>query len=70
MKCPFLLGDMDDRISNANSGIKMRPLLFSRRPGDPARLVASSNKAKKILGWKPSRGIEEIIRTAAISSVY
>ncbi len=24
-----------------------------RRPGDPARLVASADKAKKVLGWKP-----------------
>ncbi len=26
-----------------------------RRAGDPAQLVASSDKAKSILGWKPSR---------------
>lgn len=26
-----------------------------RRPGDPAQLVASSEKAKAVLGWKPSR---------------
>jgi len=51
-------------------GKKVKYKIAPRRPGDPARLVASSNKAKKILGWKPSRGIEEIIRTAAISSVY
>ena len=24
-----------------------------RRPGDPDRLIASSEKAKKVLGWKP-----------------
>ena len=27
-----------------------------RRAGDPARLVASSEKAKKILGWNPVQG--------------
>lgn len=36
-----------------------------RRPGDPARLVASSQKAKKVLGWSPrTPEIEEIVRSA------
>ena len=36
-----------------------------RRAGDPARLVASSEKAKKILGWKPVHdSLEEIIASA------
>lgn len=36
-----------------------------RRAGDPAKLIASSNKARKILGWKPEHAeIEEIIATA------
>ena len=36
-----------------------------RRAGDPARLVASSEKARKILGWKPVHdSLEEIIASA------
>ncbi len=36
-----------------------------RRPGDPARLIASNKKAKEVLGWTPSRpGLHEIIQTA------
>lgn len=36
-----------------------------RRPGDPARLVASSEKAKRELGWKPIyTSIEEIVASA------
>lgn len=36
-----------------------------RRAGDPARLVASSEKAKRILGWKPVHAsLEEIIASA------
>lgn len=36
-----------------------------RRAGDPAKLIASSNKARKILGWKPEHAeLEEIIATA------
>ena len=36
-----------------------------RRPGDPAQLVASSEKAKAVLGWKPQYAdLETIISTA------
>ena len=36
-----------------------------RRPGDPARLVASSEKARRVLGWRPRHDdIREIIDTA------
>jgi UDP-glucose 4-epimerase len=36
-----------------------------RRPGDPAVLVASSEKIKKELGWSPKYGdLEQIIRSA------
>lgn len=37
----------------------------SRRAGDPARLVASSEKAKSVLGWNPVHdSLEEIIASA------
>jgi UDP-glucose 4-epimerase len=36
-----------------------------RREGDPAVLIASSSKAKKVLGWKPIReNIEVMIKDA------
>lgn len=36
-----------------------------RRPGDPAILVASADKARRVLGWKPSYSdIKTIIKTA------
>lgn len=36
-----------------------------RRAGDPARLVASSEKAKKVLGWKPVHdSLDDIIQSA------
>lgn len=36
-----------------------------RRAGDPAVLIASSEKAQKVLGWKPEHNtLEEIIRSA------
>jgi UDP-glucose 4-epimerase len=37
-----------------------------RRPGDPPYLIASSDKAQKILHWKPGFSLEDIVRTAWI----
>ncbi|GAA1813577.1 UDP-glucose 4-epimerase GalE [Nesterenkonia flava] len=36
-----------------------------RRAGDPAVLVASPEKARRLLGWLPERGLEEMIADAA-----
>ncbi|MCH3978048.1 MAG: UDP-glucose 4-epimerase GalE [Candidatus Methanomethylophilus sp.] len=36
----------------------------SRREGDPAELIADSTKAGSILGWNPSRTLDDSIRTA------
>jgi UDP-glucose 4-epimerase len=39
--------------------------VVARRPGDPARLVASYEKAEKILGWRPEiASIEDMIADA------
>jgi UDP-glucose 4-epimerase len=45
---------------------KTIPLEFARpRPGDPAVLVASTEKLKKELGWKPKYdSISEIVKSA------
>ncbi|MFN3639118.1 MAG: UDP-glucose 4-epimerase GalE [Chloroherpetonaceae bacterium] len=37
----------------------------ARRPGDPAKLIGSAEKAKRVLGWKPKfNHLETIISTA------
>jgi len=47
------------------TGIDFKVLKSKRRIGDPARLVASSKKIKKELGWKPKlSNPETIIQTA------
>ncbi len=39
--------------------------IVARRAGDPAKLIASSEKAKQILGWSPKRtNIDQIIEDA------
>jgi len=38
--------------------------ITERRPGDPPELIASSEKAEKILGWIRKYGIEDIIASA------
>ncbi|MCW5947359.1 MAG: UDP-glucose 4-epimerase GalE, partial [Fimbriimonadales bacterium] len=35
-----------------------------RRPGDPARLVASNDLARRVLGWKPQYGLEDMVAHA------
>ncbi|MED4054272.1 UDP-glucose 4-epimerase GalE [Niallia taxi] len=46
------------------TGKKANVVLAERRAGDPARLVASSNKIYEDLGWKAERGLESIIQSA------
>ena len=36
----------------------------SRRSGDPSVLIASNKKAAEVLGWKPSRSLEQIVADA------
>jgi UDP-glucose 4-epimerase len=47
------------------TGSKIPALEKPRRPGDPAKLVASATKAIQELGWKPKYPrLEEIVKTA------
>lgn len=47
------------------SGRKIKAIEKPRRPGDPARLVASAEKAMRELGWRPKfPKLEDIIATA------
>ncbi|QWU17716.1 UDP-glucose 4-epimerase [Paenibacillus sophorae] len=47
------------------TGLDIPVAIQERRAGDPAVLVASSDKARSVLGWNPSRAdLKEIIRSA------
>lgn len=47
------------------TGINFRANLVPRRPGDPAAVIAKSDKIRSILGWKPRHdNLEEIVTQA------
>ena len=47
------------------TGREFKVTLAGRRPGDPAKLVGSSEKARRVLNWKPQYGdIDTIVRHA------
>jgi len=53
------------RATEKVTGKKITPVESPRRPGDPARLVASSAKIRNDLGWVPKfHELETIIETA------
>jgi UDP-glucose 4-epimerase len=49
--------------------IKISYEFSQRRSGDPASLVAKSNKAREVLGWSPKFGLKEILQTTIDSIV-
>jgi len=52
-------------LSREVSGVNIKAVTMDRRPGDPAILVASSEKIKKELNWKPKyNDLRVIIETA------
>ena len=53
------------KTASAVTGIKIPVQNEARRPGDPAELVASNQKATRLLGWKPSKSsLENILQSA------
>ncbi len=46
------------------TGQKLNYVLGPRRAGDVVSIYANRDKAERLLGWMPKRGIEEIMRTA------
>jgi UDP-glucose-4-epimerase GalE len=46
------------------SGRSVPAEYVGRRPGDPSAVWADNHRAEKVLGWKPSYGLDEIIESA------
>ena len=52
--------DTARRITGRPIPVRAEP----RRSGDPSVLIASNKKAAEVLGWKPSRSLEQIVADA------
>jgi UDP-glucose 4-epimerase len=55
--------EMIDRIT-ALTGHDVSPVAVGRRPGDPARVVASADRIAAELGWKARYGVDDMIASA------
>ncbi|MGX9887205.1 UDP-glucose 4-epimerase GalE [Streptomyces sp. NPDC002276] len=55
--------EMIDRI-NAITGYDRPPTVHPRRPGDPARVVASADRITTELGWKAKHDVQDMIASA------
>ncbi|MFF5364271.1 UDP-glucose 4-epimerase GalE [Streptomyces scabiei] len=55
--------EMIDRIT-ALTGHAVSPVAAGRRPGDPARVVASADRIAAELGWKARYGVDDMIASA------
>ncbi|MGL5205130.1 MAG: UDP-glucose 4-epimerase GalE, partial [Metamycoplasmataceae bacterium] len=44
-------------------GVTVKSKISKRRDGDPAKLYANTEKANKILNWKPQYSLDDIIKT-------
>ncbi|MEU6381445.1 UDP-glucose 4-epimerase GalE [Streptomyces sp. NPDC046909] len=55
--------EMIDRI-NAVTGYDRPPTVTPRRPGDPARVVASAERIATELGWKAKHDVQDMITSA------
>jgi UDP-glucose 4-epimerase len=54
--------DTVKRVSGTDFTVELSP----RRPGDPAQIVASSDRARALIGWKPAHDDLTTIVTHAL----
>ncbi|WP_432082073.1 UDP-glucose 4-epimerase GalE [Streptomyces sp. WAC 04229] len=56
--------DLVDRILKATDRQDLAPQVTGRRPGDPARVVASADRAREELGWTARHDLDAMIESA------
>ncbi|GAA1429665.1 UDP-glucose 4-epimerase GalE [Streptomyces thermospinosisporus] len=56
--------EMVDRILKVTGHEQMQPEITDRRPGDPARVVASADRIRQELNWTARHGLDEMIESA------
>lgn len=52
-----------DAIARA-TGTEITPEIAPRRPGDPARLICSTDRIEETLGWRATHDLDEIVTSA------
>ncbi|MER7051200.1 UDP-glucose 4-epimerase GalE [Streptomyces sp. NPDC000351] len=56
--------EMVDRILQVTGRQDLAPRVTARRPGDPARVVASADRAHEELGWSARHDLDDMIESA------
>ncbi|MEV5017299.1 UDP-glucose 4-epimerase GalE [Streptomyces sp. NPDC053780] len=56
--------DLVDRILKVTDRQDLSPQVTGRRPGDPARVVASADRAREELGWTARHDLDAMIESA------
>ncbi|WP_326686680.1 MULTISPECIES: UDP-glucose 4-epimerase GalE [unclassified Streptomyces] len=56
--------EMADLIAEVTGKHEPAPRVLPRRPGDPARVVASAERIRKELGWQPRFGVRDMVTSA------
>ncbi|MFJ8013972.1 UDP-glucose 4-epimerase GalE [Streptomyces sp. NPDC096339] len=51
-------------LLNKGTGHTHAPVISPRRPGDPAKVVASADKITRVLGWRAKHDVEEMVTSA------
>ncbi|MER7112341.1 UDP-glucose 4-epimerase GalE [Streptomyces sp. NPDC000229] len=51
-------------IQDVTGRTDIKPLVTERRPGDPARVVASADRIAEELGWRARYGVREMVESA------
>lgn len=57
-------GPRDDRPHQRGHRLRPPPTVHPRRPGDPARVVASADRITTELGWKAKHDVQDMIASA------
>ncbi|MEU5839301.1 UDP-glucose 4-epimerase GalE [Streptomyces diacarni] len=56
--------EMAELVAEVTGRHEHAPEVGPRRPGDPARVVASARRIREELGWQPRFGVREMVATA------
>lgn len=56
--------DVIREVTGTSGDAWAEPDVRPRRPGDPARVVASAERIRDVLGWRAEHGVEDMVASA------